>query len=105
MSFPRPFYRWRPHPWHGLEAGEAPPELVTAFIEITTRDVVKYEVHKETGYVKVDRPQRFSSSPPTLYGFIPRTYCGERVAALSPGCERADGDPLDICVISERPID
>jgi inorganic pyrophosphatase len=105
MSFPRPFYRWRPHPWHGLEPGEAPPELVTAFIEITPRDVVKYEVHKETGYVKVDRPQRFSSSPPTLYGFIPRTYCGERVAALSPGCERADGDPLDICVISERPID
>ena len=23
---------------------------------------------------------------------------------LAPGCERGDGDPLDICVISERPI-
>ena len=23
MVFPRPFYRWRPHPWHGLEVGPA----------------------------------------------------------------------------------
>jgi inorganic pyrophosphatase len=26
------------------------------------------------------------------------------VGALCPGCELGDGDPLDICVISERPI-
>jgi inorganic pyrophosphatase len=34
----------------------------------------------------------------------PWTYCGERVRWLAPGSERGDGDPLDICVISERPI-
>jgi inorganic pyrophosphatase len=79
--------------------------VVTAYIEITPFDVVKYEVEKQTGYLKVDRPQRGSSSPPTLYGLIPRTYCAGRVAALSPETDRADGDPLDICVISERPID
>lgn len=105
MAFPEPFYRWRPHPWHGLSAGGDAPGRVSAFIEITPYDVVKYEVDKETGYLKVDRPQTGSSSPPVLYGFIPRTYCGERVAALCDGVDRADGDPLDICVISERPID
>ncbi len=56
MGFPEPFYQWRPHPWHGLDAGPNPPELVTAYIEITPFDVVKYEVEKRTGYLKVDRP-------------------------------------------------
>ena len=99
-----PYYRWRPHPWHGLEVGPNPPELVNAYIEITPFDFVKYEVDKITGYLKVDRPQRTSSQPPALYGFIPRTYCGQHVNALEPDSIRADGDPLDIVVISERPI-
>lgn len=102
-AFPPPFYRWRPHPWHGLEAGPEPPRLVHAYIELTPFDLVKYEVDKSTGYIRVDRPQRSSSQPPTLYGFIPRTFCGRRVGALSPA-GRGDGDPLDICVFSERPI-
>jgi inorganic pyrophosphatase len=98
------FYRWRPHPWHGLEAGPEVPRLVHAYIEITPYDLVKYEVDKVTGYLRVDRPQRTSSQPPTLYGFIPRTYCGDRVGALSEEAVSGDGDPLDICVVSERPI-
>jgi len=104
MGFPPAFYRWRPHPWHGLEIGADPPRLVHAYIEITPFDLIKYEIDKVTGYIRVDRPQRSSSLPPALYGFIPRTYCGRRVGALSPKAERGDGDPLDICVISERPI-
>jgi inorganic pyrophosphatase len=104
MSFPKAFYKWRPHPWHGLEAGEDLPKIVNAYIEITPFDSVKYEVDKTTGYVRVDRPQRTSSQPPTLYGFIPKTFCGKRVAELSPKSIKGDGDPLDICVISERPI-
>jgi inorganic pyrophosphatase len=104
MSFPKAFYRWRPHPWHGLEVGPQPPHIVHAYIEITPFDLVKYEIDKTTGYIRVDRPQRTSSQPPTLYGFIPRTYCGSRVHALSPKAERGDADPLDICVISERPL-
>lgn len=104
MSFPKPFYRWRPHPWHGLEVGPDPPRIVHAFIEITPFDLIKYEVDKTTGYIRVDRPQRTSSLPPSLYGFIPRTFCAERVKALSGVAERGDGDPLDICVLSERPI-
>ena len=104
MAFPEPFYRWRPHPWHGLEVGHSAPAVVTAYIEITPFDTVKYELDKVTGYVRVDRPQRSSAQPPTLYGFIPRTFCGPRVAALSDNVAVADGDPLDICVVSERPI-
>jgi len=104
MAFPKPFYSWRPHPWHGLEVGPSPPNLVHAYIEITPFDLVKYEIDKVTGYLRVDRPQRTSSQPPTLYGFIPRTYCGRRVGDLCPGVDRGDGDPLDICVVSERQI-
>jgi len=104
MPFPKPFYRWRPHPWHGLEVGKQPPSLVQAYIEITPYDLVKYEIDKETGYMRVDRPQRTSSQPPALYGFIPRTFCGASVCGLSPRSSKGDEDPLDICVISERPI-
>ncbi|MEG3641542.1 inorganic pyrophosphatase [Magnetococcus sp. PR-3] len=106
MSFPSAFYRWRPHPWHGLEVGPQDqfPGVVHAYIEITPFDMVKYEVDKASGYLRVDRPHRSSSQPPALYGFVPRTYCGDRVKALSPESDRGDGDPLDICVISERPI-
>lgn len=104
MSFPKPFYRWRPHPWHGLGTGPNPPEVVHAYIEITPFDTMKYELDKATGYLKVDRPQRTSSQPPALYGFIPKTYCGEKVGSLMKNAIRGDGDPLDICIISERPM-
>jgi inorganic pyrophosphatase len=104
MTFDHIFSRWRPHPWHGLKVGKNPPRLVHAYIEITPFDLVKYEIDKVTGYLRVDRPQRTSSQPPALYGFIPRTYCGTRVGALCCGCACGDADPLDICVVSERPI-
>jgi inorganic pyrophosphatase len=99
-----PVSRFRPHPWHGLDVGPQPPELLNAYIEITPFDLMKYEVDKVSGYLRVDRPQRSSAQPPTLYGFIPRTYCGERVRKLARGAKRGDGDPLDVCVLSERTI-
>ena len=96
--------RFRPHPWHGLEVGPEPPDVLNAFIEITPFDFMKYEVDKVSGYLRVDRPQRSSALPPTLYGFVPRTFCSERVRRLAPAARRGDGDPIDICVLSERPI-
>ena len=99
-----PVFQFRPHPWHGLEVGPEPPAHLNAFIEITPFDLMKYEVDKVSGYLHVDRPQRFSAQHPALYGFIPRTYCDERVRRLAPGSKRGDGDPLDICVLSERAI-
>ena len=100
------FNRWRRHPWHGLHARpeNLPEDIVQVYIEMTPDDVVKYELDKSSGFLMVDRPQRTTSSPPDLYGFIPRTYCAEEVAKRCPDVEIADGDPLDICVISERHI-
>jgi inorganic pyrophosphatase len=95
---------FRPHPWHGLEVGPDPPEILNAYIEITPFDLMKYEVDKVSGYLRVDRPQRSSAQHPALYGFVPRTYCADRVRKLAPGARRGDGDPLDICVLSERAI-
>lgn len=97
------------HPWHGITAGEDAPTVVNAYVEIVPTDAVKYELDKTSGHLKVDRPQRFSSFPPMLYGFIPQTFCGDRVAELchpSVGGDRfirGDGDPMDICVLTERP--
>lgn len=94
------------HPWHGVAIGDEAPAVVTAYVEIVPADTVKYEIDKVTGHLRVDRPQRFSNVCPSLYGFLPRTYCGERVAEL---CRAAtgrrvvgDGDPLDVCVLSDR---
>ena len=98
------------HPWHGISIGEKVPGEVTVFIEIVPRDTVKYEVDKETGYLKIDRPQQYSNVVPANYGFIPQTYCAERIANLarenSVGIEitDGDGDPLDILVLSEHHI-
>ncbi len=111
---PEPVWRvmgllYRAHPWHGVHIGHDAPEVVTSYIEIVPTDAVKYEIDKISGYLKVDRPQKFSNVSPTLYGFIPQTYCADRCAELcSTRVDRkdivGDGDPLDICVITEKPI-
>lgn len=97
------------HPWHGIPIGAGAPEEVTVFIEIVPRDTVKYEVDKETGYLKIDRPQQYSNVVPANYGFIPQTYCAERIAGLARAKSEikisdGDGDPLDILVLSEHHI-
>jgi len=104
--FPSAF---RAHPWHGVELGAQAPQVVTAYIEIVPTDTVKYEIDKQTGLLKIDRPQRFSNVCPSLYGFLPRTLCAERVGAYcSERTGRAgiigDGDPMDVCVLTEKTI-
>lgn len=100
---------FKSHPWHGAPIGAQAPEVVTAYIEIVPTDTVKYELDKETGFLKLDRPQRFSNVCPSLYGFVPQTHCGERNGDLTahrtarPGII-GDGDPLDICVLTEKLI-
>jgi inorganic pyrophosphatase len=96
------------HPWHGIPPRAADGAL-HGFIEIVPTDAVKYELDKPTGHLCVDRPQRFSNMCPTLYGFVPQTYCGDlvgqRCRERHGGGEIAgDGDPLDICVLTEKPF-
>lgn len=106
MYTDEPFSAYRRHPWHGLEAipDGVEPGIVRAYIEMLPSDTVKYELDKNTGFLVVDRPQRTTATPPALYGFIPRTYCAEEVAARCAHADIADGDPLDICIFSERLI-
>ena len=74
---------FKAHPWHGISAGEKAPDVVNVFVEIVPSDTIKYEIDKESGHLKVDRPQKFSNIIPALYGFVPRTYCDERVKELA----------------------
>ena len=97
------------HPWHGISLGKNVPDEVRAFIEIVPTDTVKYEVDKESGYLSLDRPQKFSNIVPSLYGFLPKTYCGPNMAALTNKAlvrtdVEGDGDPLDICVLTEKDV-
>ena len=99
----------KPHPWHGIPVGDKCPHVITAYIEMVPDDTVKYEIDKLTGYRKVDRPQKFSNYVPALYGFVPQTYCDEEVREYAEKMSgqpvsKGDGDPLDICVLTERHI-
>lgn len=101
--------RYKSHPWHGVEIGENAPEVVMCFIEIVPSDTVKYEIDKTSGYLRIDRPQKYSNTVPAPYGFLPQTYSGERVAQL---CNEKTGrsdisgdcDPIDICILTEKDI-
>jgi inorganic pyrophosphatase len=104
-----PQHAFQAHPWHGVSPGEDAPERVMVYIEIVPTDAVKYELDKETGILRLDRPQLFSSQCPAPYGFIPQTYCGPNVAKRA--AERTgrkdiqgDGDPMDVCVLTEKVI-
>ncbi len=102
-------FRYKSHPWHGVKIGNNAPEKVTAFIEVVPTDTVKYEIDKDSGFLFLDRPQKYSNVVPALYGFIPQTFCGESVGAMcmeKTGKENIDGDrdPIDICVLTEKDI-
>lgn len=97
------------HPWHGVSYGKDFPKSITAYIEITPFDTVKYELDKSSGLLKIDRPQKYSNLCPVLYGFVPQTYCGDAIGKFCAEKTNqtdiiGDGDPLDICVISEKAI-
>ena len=97
------------HPWHGITPLLDKKDEVRAFIEIVPTDTVKYEVDKSSGYLSLDRPQKFSNIVPSLYGFIPQTLCGPKMAQLANDVLaryniEGDGDPLDICVLTEKDV-
>ncbi len=98
---------FKAHPWHGVPIGRNSPELINVYLEMVPSDTIKYEIDKETGHLRVDRPQAYSNICPAMYGLVPQTLCAERVAALC--MERTgradivgDGDPLDVCVLAEK---
>jgi len=90
------------NPWHSIPYKNG--EFYHAYIEITPQDTVKYELDKNTGFLKVDRPQEYSNITPFLYGFIPQTYSGELTAAHVNKKLKTDysgdEDPVDVCVLT-----
>ncbi len=79
------------HPWHHFSYGDQAPETVNAVIEIPKGSKAKYELDKETGFLKLDRVLYSSVHYPANYGFIPQTYCDDK-------------DPLDILVLCSEAI-
>lgn len=101
--------RYKSHPWHGVDIGDNAPDNVMTFIEMVPTDTVKYEVDKISGYLRIDRPQKYSNVVPALYGFIPQTFSGVRVAKYCMDKTGktdlvGDGDPIDVCVLTEKVI-
>jgi inorganic pyrophosphatase len=97
------------HPWHGITPGDQSPDIVSVFVEIVPSDTIKYEVDKASGFLKIDRPQKYSNIIPCLYGFIPQTYCDKNIAAFAASqsghnITEGDKDPLDICVLTSYHI-
>jgi inorganic pyrophosphatase len=71
--------RYKSHPWQELFIDKDAPENVVTFIKVVPIATVKYEIEKESGYLKIDKPQKYSNVVPAIYGFIPQTYCGDEV--------------------------
>ncbi len=101
--------RYKSHPWHGVEIGDKAPDILTCFVEMVSTDTVKYEVDKISGYLKIDRPQKYSNVLPAMYGFIPQTLSAFKCAEFAQ--EKTgindiigDGDPMDICILTEKSI-
>lgn len=78
------------HPWHELEAGINPPDLLNVVVEIPRGSRNKYELDKKTGMLRLDRLLYSSVHYPGEYGFIPQTYA-------------QDDDPLDALVMTTVP--
>ena len=77
--------------WHDLSPERVKETDFDAVIEITKGGKAKYELDKETGFLKLDRVLYTSTHYPASYGFIPRTYA-------------EDGDPLDVLVLCSEHI-
>lgn len=79
------------HPWHDIPLPEDCTAWFPAFIEIPMGSMVKYELDKPTGLLRVDRILYSAVHYPANYGFIPRTYC-------------PDNDPLDVLVLCQEAV-
>src|SRR5436305_174744 len=70
------------------------PTIADSFpviIEVPMGSKNKYELDKESGLMRLDRVLYSAVHYPANYGFVPRTFCD-------------DGDPLDVLVFSQEPV-
>ncbi len=77
---------------NAIATGKNPPEDVNVIIEVPIGgEPIKYEMHKESGALFVDRFLYTSMRYPGNYGFVPHTLS-------------LDGDPIDVVVCNTRAI-
>ncbi len=78
--------------WHELAPGPEgrTPQVINVVVEIPRGSNMKYELHKPTGAIKLDRVLHASVYYPGDYGLVPQTYYD-------------DGDPLDVLVLTNNP--
>src|SRR5919106_1135498 len=80
------------HAWHDIYIDDASIEKAfPVVIEVPEGSKNKYELDKETGFLRLDRTLYSAVHYPANYGFIPRTFCD-------------DGDPLDALVLGQEPV-
>ena len=80
------------HAWHDIYVDdEVVDRAFPAVIEVPKGSKNKYELDKETGFLRLDRVLYSAVHYPADYGFIPRTFCD-------------DGDPLDVLVLGQEPV-
>lgn len=77
--------------WHDMNPESIHKDDFVAVVEIPKGSKNKYELDKETGFLKLDRILYTATHYPSNYGFIPRTYAD-------------DNDPLDVMIICSEPI-
>jgi inorganic pyrophosphatase len=77
---------------YALPIGKNPPEDVNVVIEVPIGgEPIKYEMHKASGALIVDRFLYTSMRYPGNYGFVPHTLS-------------SDGDPCDVIVANTRAL-
>src|ERR1700755_2807801 len=80
------------HAWHDIYIDDAQIEKTfPVVVEVPMGSKNKYELDKETGFLRLDRVLYSAVHYPANYGFIPRSYCD-------------DGDPLDALVLGQEPV-
>ena len=78
--------------WHDLDSKRVNKDTFIACIEISKGSKKKYELDKETGLIILDRILYTSTHYPANYGFIPKTYSGDK-------------DPLDVLVLCQETLE
>jgi inorganic pyrophosphatase len=80
------------HAWHDIYLDDAVVDKAfPVVIEVPKGSKNKYELDKETGFLRLDRVLYSAVHYPANYGFIPRSFCD-------------DGDPLDALLLGQEPV-
>jgi inorganic pyrophosphatase len=92
LSLPSPLQETPPMNLAAVPIGADPPNIVNVVIEVPIGgEPIKYEMHKPSGALMVDRFLYTSMRYPGNYGFIPHTLSG-------------DGDPCDVLIANTRAV-